>query len=118
MERDVDTLRIENLKVPQGATFRRAWPMSGTDITTGTFLAQVRSTADAETILATLSVTADTLTVDGEEVAVALLEIADDVSASWTFRYGVFDVRYTDAEGVSTRLLGGRFEVSPAVSHA
>lgn len=114
----MDSLRIENLKVPQGATFRRAWPMSGADITTGTFLAQVRSTADSSVVLATLNVTADTLTIDGVETPVALLDIPDDVSAGWTFREGVFDVLFTDVGGVSTRLLGGRFEVSAAVSRA
>lgn len=112
----MDSLRIENLKVPQGATFRRAWPMSGADITQGTFLAQVRSTADSGTILATLSVEADVLEIGGENTPVALLEIPANVSAAWTFREGVFDVLFTDNEGVATRILGGRFQVSPAVS--
>lgn len=114
----MDTLRIENLKVPQGATFRRAWPMSGADIEAGSFLAQVRSTVDSATVLATLTVTAETLEIDGEDVPVAILDIPDDVSAAWTFREGVFDLRFTDSAGVTTRLLGGRFQVSPAVSHA
>ncbi len=114
----MDSLRVENLKVPQGTTYRRAWPMSGSDITTGTFLAQVRSEADSSIVLATLNVTADTLDIGGVETPVALLDIPDDVSATWTFRYGVFDVLFTDSGGVSTRLLGGRFEVSPAVSRA
>lgn len=108
----MDTKRIENLHVPQGTTFRYAWPLAGVEEFGTTFLAQVRDANGSK--LADLNVTYEVI----DEVPHALLEITPEESSTWTFREGVYDILVTVDGGVKTRLLGGTFSVSPAVSHA
>lgn len=55
------------------------------------------------------------ITVDGPEGVLRIL-IADDETASWVWRYGLYDLEIESASGETTRLLRGEVEVSAEVT--
>lgn len=75
---------------------------------------QVRESIGSPTPLVSLSI-GDGITVDGPDGEI-LLEISDDDTAAWTWRYGLYDLEIESPSGATTRLLKGEFEVSAEVT--
>lgn len=110
------------MRIKQGAEWGRTWPFQVdgvpvTDFTGWSAKAQVRSSADSDTVLwewstnpgtgqgtATLSDSAVTLSHHGED------------SSPWAWRSGVYDVRVTDNQGREAFVYEGRVMVIPAVT--
>lgn len=47
---------------------------------------------------------------------VLTLTVADDVTTTWQWRYGLYDLEIESPSGETTRLLKGEVEVSPEVT--
>lgn len=92
-------------------TIQEGDPLEPADVSARTYTAQVRATADATTVTATMSVDM-TDAADG----VIVLRIADTVTDDLSGSY-VWDLQQ-DTAGVIRTLVGGSFNVVPDVTRA
>jgi len=89
-------------------------PATPIDLTGYDVRMQVRESITSPTPLLTLEL-GDGITVDASEGEI-LLTVADDVTAVWAWRYGVYDLEIESPGGETTRLLRGEVEVSAEVT--
>lgn len=89
-------------------------PPTPIDLTGYAVRMQVRESITSPTPLLSLTVGSG-ITVDAAEGEIRLA-VADDVTAAWTWRYGVYDLEIESPGGDTTRLLRGEVEVSAEVT--
>jgi hypothetical protein len=92
-----DGLRTDNLVIPKGCTWGRAYPVNGFDLTGYTAKAQVRATRESSVVLYEWSTLNGTVLIDPVEKTVTL-QHGPAVSAAWTWTTGVFDILLTSAD--------------------
>lgn len=95
-------LRLRNPTPPGGAL----------DLTGYVARMQIRENLDSVAPLYSLtSAASGGITID-PLVGVIALNIADDITAAWLWRYGLYDLEIESAGGETTRLLKGEVEIS------
>ncbi|MGL5825547.1 MAG: hypothetical protein ACRCYU_12165 [Nocardioides sp.] len=100
------------LTIPQGSEWGYRWPITPAP-TGGSARAQVRPSATSPVVLHEWSTAAGNATVGPEGVT---LECSPATSAAFTWRRGVFDVEYTDADGSVYRIAQGRIRIDPEIT--
>lgn len=115
------TAAYYKIQVEQGATWRRVLTVKdeageAVDLTGYTARMDVRESADSHEPLLRLGTgTGGGITVDGAAGQVTLL-IADETSAAWAWRHGVYDLELESPGGEVERLLRGEFVVDREVT--
>ena len=120
---DYGTLR-ENLTIPQGVYWRRAWPvtdpLNGTPLAIGGWSAraQIRDNPHPGAPVLfewnTESGTHGAITLVSGLLTIAL---TGSESLGWPFRRGFFDLFLTDPSGHPSKLVEGRALIVPAITH-
>lgn len=104
-----------DLEIEQGSDYEASVPVFASDDTpqdaTGwTARGQIRQTIADAAVAHELDAN---LTVAGPNLTIA---IPGDVSSTWAWREGVYDIKLTDPNGKPGRFLKGRVVVDPAVT--
>ena len=98
----------------KGATFRKALRLKQNgayiDLTGWTAKSQVRTEPDGGQLLCEMDVT-----ITAEEGKITLM-IADTVTAAFAAGVYVWDLKATDADGITRYYVGGKFGVVPSVT--
>lgn len=84
------------------------------DLTGYSVRMQVRESVTSPTPLLSLTI-GDGITVNAPAGEITL-SVADDVTATWAWRYGLYDLEIESPAGDTTRLLKGEVEVSAEVT--
>lgn len=115
----METLRRDNIVIPQGTTWALQWPIEQTEgvLTTEgwTVRAQIRHTAHSAEVLHEWSTEKDNATITNDYIE---LRVSAEESSSWDWIYdnAVFDAEVTLANGEVVRLSQGSVTVSPQVT--
>lgn len=116
----METLRRDNLTIPQGTTWSLQWPIaeeagSVLDVTGWTMRAQVRHTPSSTTVLHEWSTALGNATVTPDYIEI---RVSAEESTAWEWIYdnAVFDAEVTLANGEVVRLSQGSVTVSPQVT--
>lgn len=99
-----------DLYIPQGTTWSQSWQITHYDLTgtTWTGRSQVRRHADSEIVLHDFTVSVDE--------AIVTLSVLPDISSTWTWKTGVYDVEIVAEDGRVLRLVQGGIYVSREVT--
>ena len=108
-----------NLKIEQGATFRKPliWKADGiaVDLTGWTARMQIRPTIESDVIIAELTTENDGIAIDGPAGKISLY-IGAAQTAAMNFETAVYDLELVDSQGDVFRLLYGSVSLSPEVT--
>jgi hypothetical protein len=91
-------------EIRKGSTWTRAVEVEGKDLTGFAAKLQIRASVDSEVVLAEIDTVGGGITIAGSTLT---LVIADDVTASWRWTRGVYDLTATDPLGRTETLLAG-----------
>jgi Na+/serine symporter len=107
-----------NFTCPQGSTFQRTVTYKienvPVNLTGYSGRLQVRETHDATDYIVSL-INGSGITMGGSAGTIGIL-IADDVTANFITGDHVYDLEIESANGTTTRLIEGRFNVTPEVT--
>jgi len=111
-------LRTDDLVIPQGTTWEVQWPIQNADgtpadLTGWSARAQVRKALGSSTVLYSWSLLAGNVTVAGGSVS---LRVAPEVSSSWEWYSGVYDVELYHPDGRVNRITQGRVTLDKEVT--
>lgn len=117
-----DQLNVDFLYIPQGSTWRRAWPVLDSetdeplDLTGATARAQVRLYAKAPDVpLYEWTIANGGIEIDVLNSRVVLIT-TPVVSNAWTWTKGVYDILLTEQSGDVTRIVQGLVQVVSGVT--
>lgn len=114
-------LNVDLLFIPQGSTWRRAWPILDSDtglpqdLTGATARAQVRAYPSAELPLYEWTIDNEGIEIDTENSRIVLLT-TPDVSNAWEWNYGYYDIVLTELSGDVTRIVQGTITVDYGIT--
>lgn len=109
------SLLVDNLIIPQGSTYSRVYPVSGSDMTGASVKAQIRSVPGSSEVLYELQ-TDLVLNVDPTTASVTILISADD-SWNFTWHQAYYDIVLTLDDGTKSRLVQGYMTLDLGVTH-
>lgn len=109
---------IDNFLIEQGATFARAYPVSGVVMAGATVKSEIRASYDSDVVLEELAVTllADDPGVPAGRSGVVTITVDAATSWGWAWRTGVWDAILIAADGTVSRIARGHVVVSPGVT--